>query len=272
MEIRKLNTLRGIAAFIVLVTHFSDTTNWLGGVLGGRAGQYGVMLFFMLSGFLMSYLYMKREFNKYNIKKYALARVGRVLPLYFLLVILSYLFQVTNIEGLYDVYSLKMLVSHFLFIEGQDILWTIAPEIQFYLIFLVLWYIVTWRQGYLYVLIAATLALLYFTNFPRPNGFVYGFPYDFHLFRSIPYFLLGLILGKHYESLTIPGYLKSGWFVLPLLLVPLMYPEFTPVKTGAHYRMWLYFGPLMIVSLVFFSIVFLVPNKNIIFPIKSATL
>jgi len=186
------------------------------------------------------------------------------LPLYFLLVILSYLFQAINIEGLYDVYSLKMLASHFLFIEGQDILWTIAPEIQFYLIFLILWYIVTWRQGYLYVLIAAALVLLYFTNFPRPNGFVYGFPYDFHLFRSIPYFLLGLILGKHYESLTIPGYLKSGWFVLPLLLVPLMYPEFTPVKTGADFRMWLYFGPLMIVSLAFFSTVFLVPNNNVI--------
>jgi len=48
LEIRKLNTLRGLAALIVLITHFSDVTGWLGGSLGGRAGQYGVMLFFLL--------------------------------------------------------------------------------------------------------------------------------------------------------------------------------------------------------------------------------
>ena len=64
MEIRKLNTLRGLAALIVFITHFSDITNWLGGVLGGGSGAYGVMLFFLLSGFLMTYLYLERDFKK----------------------------------------------------------------------------------------------------------------------------------------------------------------------------------------------------------------
>ncbi|MDO6421557.1 hypothetical protein [Saccharophagus degradans] len=39
MEIRKLNSLRGLAALIVLIAHFSDVTGWLGGCLGGRAGE-----------------------------------------------------------------------------------------------------------------------------------------------------------------------------------------------------------------------------------------
>lgn len=43
MEIRKLNTLRGLAALIVFVTHFSDITNWLNGSLGGGSGAYAVL-------------------------------------------------------------------------------------------------------------------------------------------------------------------------------------------------------------------------------------
>jgi peptidoglycan/LPS O-acetylase OafA/YrhL len=70
LEIRKLNTLRGLAALIVFITHFSDITNWLNGAFGGGAGAYGVMLFFLLSGFLMAYLYLDQEFNKVNIKAY----------------------------------------------------------------------------------------------------------------------------------------------------------------------------------------------------------
>lgn len=45
MEIRKLNTLRGIAATIVLVFHFSNSTGWLGKLLGYGAGHIGVMVF-----------------------------------------------------------------------------------------------------------------------------------------------------------------------------------------------------------------------------------
>jgi peptidoglycan/LPS O-acetylase OafA/YrhL len=68
MEIRKLNTLRGLAALIVVISHFSNATNWLSGRLGKGAGQFGVMLFFILSGFLMSYLYMSKESSATNIK------------------------------------------------------------------------------------------------------------------------------------------------------------------------------------------------------------
>lgn len=49
----ELDGLRGLAAYIVLVSHASNMTGLWGTLLGNGAGQFGVMLFFVLSGFLM---------------------------------------------------------------------------------------------------------------------------------------------------------------------------------------------------------------------------
>ena len=99
MEIRKLNTLRGIAALVVVVSHYSNDTNLLKGMLGHNAGQIGAMLFFILSGFLMSYLYMERDFSRREIQKYAVARVARVVPLFLVVVLSSYLLQKIGMPG-----------------------------------------------------------------------------------------------------------------------------------------------------------------------------
>ena len=100
MEIRKLNTLPGIAALIVVVSHYSNETDILHGVLGNGAGQFGVMLFFILSGFLMSYLYLNKKLDVENVRYYAVARIARVIPLFVLVVLLSYLLQAVGISGI----------------------------------------------------------------------------------------------------------------------------------------------------------------------------
>jgi len=265
LEIRKLNTLRGLAALIVLITHFSDVTGWLGGSLGGRAGQYGVMLFFLLSGFLMSYLYLDKEFNKKSIGRYILARAGRVLPLYLIIVLGSYFLYSTGFRGLYEISDIYKLLSHIMFIDGESVLWTIGPEIQFYFIFIGLWFLAAWRPGYVYVLIITVLILLFFTNFPRLHGNIQGISYNFfYLSRSLPYFFVGAIFGMHYKSFEAPKYLKKNLFVAALLLIPLMYPEFSPVSTDARMKMWLNYEVLFVMSVVFFCVVFLVPENNIL--------
>ncbi|TQV87980.1 acyltransferase family protein [Aliikangiella coralliicola] len=264
MEIRKLNMLRGLAAMIVLITHFSDATGWLDTRLGGRAGQYGVMLFFMLSGFLMSYLYLDKAFSRKNIKQYILARSGRVLPLYLLVVFVSYLSNYLGHEVLYEISDWQKLISHLIFLDGESVLWTIAPEIHFYAIFLVFWYLGAWRPGYTYVVVIASLILLFLTNFPRPHGDFHGLHYDFHLFRSLPYFFIGVLLGMHYKSLKVPEYLRKNWFILALVLIPILYPQFSPVTSDAKHRMWLSYEVLFVMSTVFFCILFLVPDNNVL--------
>lgn len=265
MEIRKLNTLRALAAVIVFITHFSDETNWLDGVLGGGSGAYGVMLFFLLSGFLMSYLYLEKDFNRANVAHYFLARAGRVLPLYIVVVAASYGLSVAGNETLYNIPDVSALIGHLLFLYGDSVLWSIPPEIQFYFIFIIFWAWAKKRRGYIYLACFAVMILLFFTNFPRIQGEMNGIPYnEFNVLRSLPFFFVGGLFGMNYRSLNVPEYLKKHWFVLVLCLIPLMYPDLTNVTSDAARRMWLSYEVLMVMSFTFFCVVFLVPNDNVL--------
>ncbi|MEH6394384.1 acyltransferase family protein [Pseudoalteromonas sp.] len=273
MEIRKLNALRGIAAMIVFITHFSDITNWFDGALGGGSGAYGVMLFFMLSGFLMSYLYLEKAFNKEHVKHYFLARASRVLPLYLAVVLGSYLFTQFDQNLLYDIPNVNILLGHLLFLDGASVLWSIPPEVQFYLIFIIFWIFAKNRVGYIYVSIITVMIVLFLTNFPRISGDLNGIPYNvFNSIRSLPFFFIGVIFGLHYKSLVIPSYLKKHCFVFSLCLIPLLYPEFTPVTSDAKRKMWLSYEVLLVMSCVFFAVVFLVPDNNVLLANKITDL
>lgn len=264
MEIRKLNSIRGLAAMIVVITHFSDVTGWLDKVLGGRAGQYGVMLFFLLSGFLMAYLYFEKAFSARQVWQYLCARIGRVVPLYLIVVIASYVAINMGLQGFYDIGSTEKLLSHLVFIYGESVFWTIAPEIHFYLLFMFFWLLAGQRKELIYSAIVVTLIALFLFDYPRPTGKLSGLPYDFHMFRSLPYFLVGMLLGMQYKTLKVPTYLKKHLFVLTLLLIPLLYPEFSPVSSDAKMRMWLNMEVLLVMAFVFFCVVFLVPDSNVL--------
>ena len=263
MEIRKLNTLRGIAALIVVVSHYSNTSNFLNGVLGRGAGQLGVMLFFLLSGFLMSYLYMDKEFNGNTVYRYVVARIARIIPLYLLVVLCSYLFQKMGIIGvLYNISNKESLFSHIAFLSGTSILWTIPAEIQFYLVFVFLWWFWRSQRAQLFVLISLLMVGVIFLDFPQIKGNLSGISYDTALIRCLPYFLTGLVLGRLYVKWKTPDNLSCRIFVSSLLLIPLLYPKIYTFLTGHDHEMWMDVGILFSVSLVFFLIVFLVPDDD----------
>lgn len=263
MEIRKLNMLRGIAALNVVVSHYSNETGILWGALGHGAGQFGVMLFFMLSGFLMSYLYLNIEFNITNIQNYAVARIARVIPLFLFVVLMSYFFQVIGIKGvLYDIQNLKSLISNLALLSGTSVLWTIGPEIQFYIFFIFLWFLTAKRTEYLYIFISFVLLLLIFFDFPNPQVHFKELSIDTKLIRSLPYFFAGVVFASLYKKWTPPNHLQSSAFLLTLLIIPLFYPIIFHFITGKTHEMWADFGLFFSFSLVFFALVFLVPHDN----------
>jgi peptidoglycan/LPS O-acetylase OafA/YrhL len=93
-----LNSLRFFSALTVIITHvelmkhkFGFANLWSNKLIF-HFGGIGVSFFFVLSGFLVTYLMFeeKRNFNFFSIKNFYLRRILRIWPLYFLILILGF--------------------------------------------------------------------------------------------------------------------------------------------------------------------------------------
>jgi len=257
-EIRSLNTLRGLAALIVLVSHFSGATGWLGEYPASGAGQLGVMLFFILSGFLMGYLYLDRDFNRATVRRYAVARFARVVPLFAMVVALSALLPRLGIRGVfYDLPDRAQVASHVLLLSGKSILWTIPTELQFYAVF-VLWWFVAKKTPVGLPLILAVAATA-FLGITRIKGSLGPIPYELRLPQVISYFAVGALLGVAYRKWPILRQRQHRAAALVLLAVIVMYPKIFETIFGERHGLWTDARVFVLMSLVFATIVFAVP-------------
>lgn len=93
-----LNGIRFIAAFSVMIHHI-EQAKWAFGIQNlyslhiiKNIGKLGVCLFFVLSGFLITYLLLseKNKAGTINTTHFYMRRVLRIWPLYFLIVILTF--------------------------------------------------------------------------------------------------------------------------------------------------------------------------------------
>lgn len=129
---RGLNGLRFFAAIAVVITHielikhqcgFSDI--WKENMLVFELGSLGVIFFFVLSGFLITYLLMQEKAVKETVavKKFYIRRILRIWPMYYLVVLLGFL-VLPHIHVIDNPYLNKFLDSNF------------APNFTLYLLFL----------------------------------------------------------------------------------------------------------------------------------------
>lgn len=114
-----LDGLRGCAALCVLAAHT--------GLPGCNSlGHVGVVIFFCLSGFLLSLPYARNGeliLSPSNIRSFYLRRLRRIVPMFYFILILTYLFN-----G-----RIETFIRSMLFIQGNSILWTVLQEIHFYI-------------------------------------------------------------------------------------------------------------------------------------------
>lgn len=137
--IDQLTGIRGLAAGIVFISHAANL-GWLPIVFGEGWGKIGVMMFFMLSGFLMGYLYLHRPPSRAMVGRYVRSRLARVLPLYLLLVVASFLLYGGLRAGwMYAVDDLPTFGMAAAMLRAPGILWTIPVEVQFYAVFVGAW-------------------------------------------------------------------------------------------------------------------------------------
>lgn len=119
--IRALDGLRGLAVLVVLASH-------TGGLLLVGHGAAGVWLFFCLSAYLLTLPFARepeRILRRANLRTYAVRRVLRIVPAYYLAL---------GVHLLVLDWSPAVLVEHLLFMRADGILWTIPQEMLFYLL------------------------------------------------------------------------------------------------------------------------------------------
>ena len=151
-----LNALRFFAAYLVVLHHAeqirlkNDIFNLKSFSLFNNGGL-AVTFFFVLSGFLISYLLLKelKQTNKVSIKKFYTRRILRIWPLYFLLVIIGTLivpYFLSIINHAYEMpYRFQDVILYYVFFSpfmvnvlfGHHLLeplWSIGVEELFYII------------------------------------------------------------------------------------------------------------------------------------------
>ena len=140
-----LDGLRAVAALLVVATHAAYLTGFTvnGGLLGRIAGRgdFGVAIFFALSGFLLHFrLVSDAREGRTDIRAYAVRRAARVLPAYWVtLAVVVALAQ----PPVRTVVAQALAVQTYL--PGADIdefsqSWSIPTELSFYIVLpLVVW-------------------------------------------------------------------------------------------------------------------------------------
>ena len=141
-----LNGLRALAAISVLVSHIFQNTfgNWGLKYLRLPLFTDGVTLFFVISGFLITYLLMQ-ELSKtktIDIPKFYVRRILRIWPIYYLyiFVVIGVLFWVGNESDIlnYTLLYYVFFAANIPFLSAAGIAlivhyWSIGVEEQFYL-------------------------------------------------------------------------------------------------------------------------------------------
>lgn len=180
--------VRAIAAFGVIIHHI-EQTKWLAGINNSFMkpavllfGSLGVILFFVLSGFLITYLLIaeKEKSGTVQIKKFYIRRLLRIWPLYFLIIIAGlfifpyipfFTFPVWSSDVFWH-YGTKIILF-FLILPNVSLLlyppmpymkqtWSIGVEEQFYLLWPI---IIKFSKTYLRPLLIITFSFMMATLF-----------------------------------------------------------------------------------------------------------
>ena len=152
-----LNGVRFIAALLVIVDHTELFKSYLGyptlwaNSYSAYLGAFGVSIFFVLSGFLITYLLLEEQQEApIRIRHFYYRRILRIWPLYYLIVVLGF-FVIPHLDFFQvPIYSSDMgdSLHRLLFFVGlaanvafvylptvpfANVLWSVAVEEQFYL-------------------------------------------------------------------------------------------------------------------------------------------
>ncbi|MGO4135690.1 acyltransferase family protein [Rhizobium brockwellii] len=228
--IPSLDGLRGVAALLVVGAHigliFPITAPHF-----VTMGDEAVGLFFALSGFLMAHLHGSRPVTRDNVLDFLVSRFARIYPVYLMAVVLvAILSSMQSLDFVQPIVSGTDFVRHIFLLGSSGVFWSIPPEIQFYLLFPVLWLCLAQPHRYSGMIVGLTVVVVVdgLVELPGPGIL---------LVSKLPYFLFGALAGMmhSYWNSWIPSAL-TGISTLFLLAVFFAYrhilPGFSPEFWG----------------------------------------
>ena len=256
----KIDVLRGISILLVLLHHFNipyklhDT--FLGVQIFGeslstliaRNGNYGVTMFFVISGFLITQHTLQRHGSlvQIKLKDFYMRRVARIMPCLVLLVAMvtvlgslglkPFMNQVPNgIEVSYalTVFSAFSFWMNILIIDygwvnyALGVLWSLSVEEVFYLVFPLLCLLLGRSQKHFILLLLALIAYApYFRSlhFGAENG-----AYLYHYFSSFDGIAMGCLTALIVQHVKINAQtLKVIMPIVSVLMIALYF--YAPIK------------------------------------------
>jgi peptidoglycan/LPS O-acetylase OafA/YrhL len=229
--IPQLDGIRGLAIILVVSFHY------FGYIPLFSFGWCGVDLFFVLSGYLITSRLIASQKQKDHLKKFYINRALRILPLYYLTLILFYaginlLLKKENFHS-FDFYrsnwiSFALFFQNWTFIHsGQvkenflDHYWTLAVEEQFYLVWPFFLYYFH-KQKYFYklvfvlVLLIIMLRIFLYVQYPQWQDYRH---YFYNTFCRMDAFLIGgclFLLQKNNKASRFTGYYFGAFLVVIL--------------------------------------------------------
>jgi peptidoglycan/LPS O-acetylase OafA/YrhL len=185
----ELDSLRGLAALAVILVHLYDI--FPGNKMSYLLFEYGpfrlfisgeqsVILFFVLSGFVLSLPYLKNHQSNY--KTFIIKRICRIYLPYLFAIFLAIIFKVifydgkiTYLSGWFNSFwsqpiTLKVIVQH-LFLIGtflsnlDPVIWSLVHEMRISIVFpLIMFFIVkfSWKKNILICLCLSIISLIYY--------------------------------------------------------------------------------------------------------------
>jgi peptidoglycan/LPS O-acetylase OafA/YrhL len=198
-ENRLITELRGVAAFLVMLFHFiSVSNNFLKNENLIRIfafGKYGVQIFFLISGFILTISLVKANYNLKNAGKFLVKRFIRIEPpfiislsIILLMLLIKGAVQNIKIEELFTLPQVLFHLGYWIPFTNYDwlsiVYWTLAIEFQFYFLLAVFFPLLK-KNTLLRMVCLLAISSLFFINDLMPG---------IQLLYWIPIFVSGITL------------------------------------------------------------------------------
>lgn len=262
------DALRSISFLLVFIAHLPKPKDSIATYFS-KSGHIGVTFFFVLSGFLITYilLYEKTNTSTINLKSFFLRRILRIWPLFYLMILFAFvtpiILEILHLQSSNEGYTPNWIVSC-LFLENYLIIltdsfpnasplivmWSLCVEEHFYIIWGLLIYYLPVKK--IPMLIIGSLLLANISRIVYHNlDLVF-----FDIFTNIDYFAFGaipaFILIKYPELLTKFNTIPKTILIL-VLSITLILVFLTPYISNVYFSLSLksLFGLLFMLSITF---------------------